>query len=138
MEFITLKTFDNPIDAHILKSKLESEGIISFLFDENIVGINPLFSIAVGGIKLKINRSDYEKANSILDESIKNKLINDAGERIHCPKCKSEDLISDYTSIRGTKGIFTAIISFLLLVLPFYQNTVYKCKSCDFEFKKSG
>jgi hypothetical protein len=138
MEFITLKTFDNPIDAHILKSKLESEGIISFLFDENIVGLNPLYSIAVGGIKLKINRSDYEKAYAILDESIKNKLIDDEGELVHCPKCKSKDILSDYISLRGTKGILAGIVSFLLLVLPFYQNTVYKCKACDFEFKKSG
>lgn len=54
MELITLKTFDNSIEAHLMKSKLKSENIVCFLFDENIVGLNPVYNIAVGGIKLKV------------------------------------------------------------------------------------
>jgi hypothetical protein len=34
---ITIKTFDNPVEAHILKSRLESEGIHCYLFDENML-----------------------------------------------------------------------------------------------------
>ena len=59
---ITLKTFDNSIDAHLLKTKLESEGISCVLFDENIVSLDPLYNMAVGGIKLRIAENDQEKA----------------------------------------------------------------------------
>lgn len=35
---VTLKTFDNLVDAHLLKTKLESEGVTCFLFDEKYCG----------------------------------------------------------------------------------------------------
>ena len=68
VSFITLKTFDNPIDAHLLKTKLESEGIVVYLFDENINSINPLYNIATGGIKLNIAEQDLDRAVEVLRE----------------------------------------------------------------------
>jgi hypothetical protein len=56
MDLVTVKTFDNPIDAHLLRIHLESEGIPCYIFDEEIVAIQPLFANAVGGIKVKIHR----------------------------------------------------------------------------------
>lgn len=65
MSFITIRTFDRAIDAHLLKSKLESEGIECFLFDEHVISINPLYGIATGGIKLCVMAEDAERANRI-------------------------------------------------------------------------
>lgn len=58
MAFVTLKVFQNSIDAHLLKTQLESEGIECFIFDEQMVTMNMLYSNAVGGIKLKIQEED--------------------------------------------------------------------------------
>ena len=69
MELITLKTFDFAHKAHLLKSLLESEGIDSYIFDENIVTANHLYSNTVGGIKLKIRKSDFQKVCEILEET---------------------------------------------------------------------
>ena len=128
-------TFDNSIEAHIMKSKLESENIMCFLFDENIVGLNPLYNVTVGGIKLKINKSDIEKATQIIEETTKSTLKNDQGQVINCPNCKSEDIYSGFKSMKGTKGILSAIVSFIFMVFPIYYKTVYKCKACGNEFK---
>jgi hypothetical protein len=68
MKYVTIKVFDSAIEAHILKSKLESEDIECHIFDENIVSLNPLFNYAVGGIKLKVNELDFEKAITIVKE----------------------------------------------------------------------
>ncbi|MES2617142.1 MAG: DUF2007 domain-containing protein [Bacteroidota bacterium] len=68
MELITLKTFNSIIEAHVLKSKLESEDIHCFLKDETMMGINPLFNISLGGVKLMINKEDSEKALEILKQ----------------------------------------------------------------------
>lgn len=62
MKLITVQTFDNPIDLALLKSKLESEGIKCFVFDEHTVTLQPLLSNGVGGIKLKINEADTDQA----------------------------------------------------------------------------
>ena len=135
MELVTIKTFDNSIEAHIMKSKLESEDIMCFLLDENIVGLNPLYDVAVGGIKLKIKKSDVGQATEIIEESVKSAITNDQGEVVQCPNCKSEDIYSGFKSMKGTKGILSAIVSFLFMVYPIYYKTVYKCKKCRTEFK---
>jgi len=135
LELVTIKIFDNAIEAHLLKSKLESEDIICFLYDENIVGLNPLYNLTVGGIKLKIKKSDVDKASEIIEATDSSVLTNEIGEAIKCPNCQSEDIYNNYKSMNSIKGIFSAIISFLFAVFPLYFKTVYKCKVCDTEFK---
>jgi hypothetical protein len=134
MGLITFKTFDNAIDAHILKIKLESEGIVCFLFDENIVSVNPLYSNLVGGIKLKINEEDIPHAKNIVLELEETPLTTEDNEIIACPKCQSTKIESGYKSMRSIGAVLSAIVSFLLLIFPIYRKTVYKCLECGNEF----
>jgi hypothetical protein len=69
MDLVTVKTFDNPIDAHLLRIHLESEGIPCYIFDEEIVSIQPLFANAVGGIKVKIHREHIDTVRTLLENS---------------------------------------------------------------------
>ena len=135
MELITLKTFDNSIDAHILKARLENEGIDCYLFDENIVSLNPLYNITVGGIKLKINETNLCKAQEIILEIENTPLTNQKEEVIHCPNCHSTNLYLNHRSMKGISGILSAILAFILSIFPIYFKTVYRCKDCNFEFK---
>jgi Putative prokaryotic signal transducing protein len=135
MELITIKTFDGAIEAHILRTRLESEGIQCFIFDENTVTMNPLFNFAVGGIKLKINESDREKALEIIESIEETPITGEDDVPIECPNCQSTDLYSGYRSMKGTWGFLSAIVSFFFMVFPIYYKTLYKCKECDTEFK---
>jgi ribosomal protein S27E len=134
MKLVTIQTFDNSIDAHMMRMRFEDEGINCFIFDENIVNMNLLYNITVGGIKLKINYEDIEKAQLIIEEMNQSKLKNDNDEIIKCPKCQSDQLIYGFKSMKGTKGILSGIISFILIIFPIYYNTVNKCKDCGHEF----
>lgn len=136
MSLITFKTFDNAVDAHLLKIKLESEGITCFLFDEHIVSINPLYSNSVGGIKLKINEEDLAHAKEILLELEETPYTTDEGKAIHCPKCASTHIQSGYKSMKNVGGILATITSFLLFIFPLYSKDVYKCRDCGQEFEK--
>lgn len=135
MEIVTLKVFDNPMEAHLLKTKLESEGIHCFLQDENIVSLNPLYNYAVGGIKLNIRFADLEMANQIIQEIENAPSLDHHDQEIRCPECGSTDLYTNFKSMKGTKGLFSAVISFLMGVFPVYYKNVYKCKNCENEFK---
>ena len=84
MELITIKTFDNSIDAHLLRIELENEGIECYIYDEHTVTVFPLYSNAVGGIKVKILKKDLELAKGILLSAIKTVI---------CPNCASQYLI---------------------------------------------
>jgi len=135
LKLVTVRTFDNPIDAHMLKSKLESEGVSCYLQDEHTIAIDPLVSNALGGIKLKINEEDIDKTKSILNELEGASYRDEENNTIKCPSCESTELIAGYNSMKGFKEILSAITSILLMVFPFYLKRLFKCKKCGNEFE---
>lgn len=75
MDFVVLKIFDNYVDAHIVKGRLEDQGIHCWLKDENLSAIivDPILTTAVsGGIKLMIAQSELAKAIEILNQPQQN------------------------------------------------------------------
>ena len=68
MEFITVVTFLLPNEAHIVKGRLESEGITCFLKDIHTIQANNIYSNALGGIKLQVLEADIEKSVELLLE----------------------------------------------------------------------
>ena len=135
MELLTLKTVDTPIEAHLLKSRLEHEGIVAFIFDENMIALNPLFNLTLGGIKLKVHSSDWKKAQEILKQIDDAVLTDDDNKRIKCPRCQSTDLYYGFKSMKGFFGALSAILSIFSGSYPLYFKSVYKCKNCGAEFK---
>ena len=135
MVFQTLKVFDNSIDAYILKSRLENDGIACFIFDEHVITQDPLLNYAVGGIKLKVYAEDYEKAKAVLKEIHETPYLNEVEQIIECPKCNSTEITSGFRSMKGLRGILSIFVSFFFLIFPIYANPVYKCNMCGAEFK---
>lgn len=101
---ITIATFNEVTEAHILKGRLEAEGILCFLGDEHIVGAHPFYAVAVGGVKLKVTENDVEEAKAILkqiwqgdtlfdydtiDLAPPEKQVNAEQEDTECPRCES-------------------------------------------------
>ncbi len=64
-KIITLITFFDPIKAHIVKSRLESENIQCFISDGNIFPTHSFFSND-GGIKIKVNAKDLLRAQGFI------------------------------------------------------------------------
>ncbi len=63
---VTVSSSTHPAEAHILRMKLESEGIRVFVADEETVAADLMYSNAVGGVKLKVRPEDAIKAYYIL------------------------------------------------------------------------
>ena len=114
----------------IYQGKLESQGIEVFLRDNNIVDSNPLYSNAVGGVKLFVKTEDFDKANEILGE-ISLYSVDDDNQPIKCPQCGAEqaDMV---TSIRSWRTLFNVIFFGFLALL--FEKHKYKCQKCTHEF----
>lgn len=67
-KFITILTTQYPHEAHMIKSKLESEGIMVFLKDELTVQSHNFISNAIGGVKIQIRSKDFLLAQSIFQD----------------------------------------------------------------------
>ena len=119
-------------EALIYKGKLESEGIEVFIRDNNIVDSNPLYSNAVGGIKLFVKSEDFEKAQLVLSD-VSQYSLNENNQLIKCPKCNAEQ-VEMVTSIKDIRSFLAFLFSVLVVYMPFYSKHKYKCQSCKFEF----
>jgi hypothetical protein len=63
---ITIATFDSPTEAHIALGRLQAEGIPCMLADEYMGNYGMPASIAVGGIKLKVEPELAQRALEVL------------------------------------------------------------------------
>jgi len=141
--FVTIATFNEPTEAHILKGRLEAEGIVCFLGDEHIVGAHPFYAVAVGGVKLKVAESDSEEARGILERiqgGTNEYLLDDnielapamqahIGEKV-CPNCGSDRTVEE----KYSKTVFSISYLFLGFPIPFL-NRGFKCENCGFFWK---
>lgn len=137
---VTVATFSDVLEAKIVQSMLESEGISCFMQDENIIGINWMLSAAVGGVKLKVRESDLNEASLLLSENTKMIMVPDfaSDERaqinidaVRCPECGSDNVVREKLSRRA----FFLSWMFLGFPLPFFRNS-YSCLSCLQTWKK--
>ena len=106
--FIPLSYFTNYIDANILLGRMQEEGINCWLKDENTVTINPIWTQAVGGIKLMVAQSQAGRANEILAQ-----IKNDKREQTVCPQCGSQN-VEFVSTPRKAVNWLTALFGFFL------------------------
>ncbi len=104
-ELITIFTSNIPVDCHILKGRLDSEGIPCYIFDENIISVDPFRAVSVWGVKLKVPEVKFKDAKKIMDLLEEGKLLDEKGEyglgeifsnEIH----RQEDILRIKNSIR--------------------------------------
>jgi hypothetical protein len=67
-KFVTIAIFNYPHEITILKHRLEQEEIQFFFENETMMNIVPMYSQALGGIKLKVHPEDEALAKEILTE----------------------------------------------------------------------
>ena len=62
----TAARFRDALEAHLAKGALAAEGIDAVVFDEHVVGVNWLYSDAIGGVKLAVTPGNVAPATLIL------------------------------------------------------------------------
>jgi predicted Zn-ribbon and HTH transcriptional regulator len=129
MDFVILQSFNNYMDAHLLMGRLESEGIECWLQDENTVTINPVWTNAVGGIKLLVKKEDAFHARQILWEIETNRK-----QAIECPKCKGHN-IELVSTPRKASNWFSAVFTFFIGDYALTVDKVNHCFDCGHEFE---
>lgn len=144
---VKIATFSHAIEAHLHRTKLESEGIHSFVTDEYMVTTQWLYSTALGGVKLWVRESDVEKAQQILKSIPKQNPesgVTNNGDEL-CPRCGSPDIHYETFNLRP---LFISWIIIGLFFSPTVQGSIggfplpftkkkWKCKNCGHEWQKT-
>lgn len=118
--YTILATFPYSTEAQITKSKLEAEGLSVMLLDEKTIDSDPLISQAIGGVKLLVWNSDFEKALQIYND-IRPYEVNAQGHPIICKSCDSDHIL---IAPLERKNLF-------YMLFPFFEKTQYICNVCN-------
>ena len=63
---VTVKAFPNAVAAHAARIHLEDAGISAYVADENMIGLTPILSDVLGGVKVQVNSEDLAAAREVL------------------------------------------------------------------------
>lgn len=74
-EFVVVAIFNNQRETIKVRSVLERKNIRYIIQDEAVVSVDPLQSIGLGDIKLKVEEQQEENVKNILKELKKEKFI---------------------------------------------------------------
>ena len=136
-KIIVYRTFYNPIEANIIKTRLEDAEIPCFLTDENVATIQPPYNQAIGGVKLNVFEKDVEQINTLLADDLELDVpemeAEQAEEKVACEKCGSSN-VSYGIATKNKHSWWVAVHSLLLMVYPFKVNKCYHCYRCGHEF----
>jgi Putative prokaryotic signal transducing protein len=132
-ETVTLRQFLDLPEALLAKGMLESEGIQTYLIDENMVRLDWFISNILGGIKLRVRAEDAEAAREILDQPIPETLdVEGVGnfEQPKCPKCQSLDI--SFEELNKPVAYFSAYAG---VPIPAHKRG-WTCHACGNEWEQ--
>lgn len=131
---LVIRRFRDLPEAMLAKGKLESQGLDSFIADDNMVRMDWLWSNLVGGVKLLVDAEDEERALRVLDEAIPAE-IDFEGETEYlqprCPNCKSLDI--NFEEVYKPIAYASLIVNFPLPV----QRKGWVCQNCQHTWQEN-
>ena len=125
MTTAVLTTLPSSLDANLLKSKLESEGIKCFLVNENFTDWFPAyFGLLGAGVQVVVRNEDVPKAREFAQLTT---------GPVTCPSCGSKNVLLKHEKF---KRKLTLLFIGLLLTSLFGNLLIdYNCNDCNVEFR---
>lgn len=133
------------MDAHIIKGRLEAEGIPAYLQDDQYITMDWLLSNALGGVKVCVPSEYEEAALQVLQDTEDNDYqlsqLDDSftpeqaesylpEEPLLCPACHSDNI----SRLGWSRKISLVMLIFTHFPLPFTKRH-YECNDCGKVFK---
>src|SRR5258707_7693553 len=131
---VTVGTFANPTMASLLASRLEAEGIETFIDDVETLSMDPLWATALGGVKVSVRVSEAELGREIAGRPPERPPEDPEEQAVSCPNCKSPSTLRESFSSR------MAFLSILLLGFPwpFRKKGRRRCVACGHAWKDNS
>lgn len=127
---VTVASFEAPLKASLLASRLETEGIQCFIADAELVGMYQLLTSAVGGVKVQVRERDAPRAAFVARELGLETADRPSAGRPPCPQCGST-----LVSRRGL-SLGQAVLAVLSLgVLSLFFAVRWKCEGCSYTWR---
>jgi hypothetical protein len=133
-QIVVLRTYYDPMLAHIIRTRLEESGIPCTV-DDNMMSVYPVYSNAAGGIKLRVFQRDVEKAEAILaeDAELPVEPVTDEDTAVICPYCGSNNVRSKLAVAKDANWL-TRTMDSLFKSIPLGDDPEWHCFNCGRDF----
>jgi DNA-directed RNA polymerase subunit RPC12/RpoP len=128
-KIVTLSSYYDPMEAQIVRGRLEANGVACFVADDNMLAANPFYNQALGGVKLKVFKHDLEKCREILAEDI---ILQADDSLMQCPYCQSNNV--HYSAAPIKRNWVSIILTALISTFPVYLRRTWICMDCGANF----
>jgi hypothetical protein len=123
----TVASFQDPVEAQIVRALLESAGIDAIVADLNLVTLDWPMAQALGGVKLQVPQADVAEAKRLIAAYRAGELAHDDGEPPdRCGLCGSTDL----DSFVPVSQQALALAVFAISAAPISTRTQRVCTMC--------
>jgi hypothetical protein len=130
---VTLTTFDNTIEAHIVKGLLESENIRVFMVGEQFSSAQLFFNAGLTNIYLQVPAEQLTQAQQLLANYKNGEFEQPLTEDFNlaaaaCPQCGSTETIQESSS---DSLIISAVMAFFsgVATKPISRTICKQCKA---------
>ncbi len=118
-DFVTLRTFDNPVAAHMARNRLADAGVRAFLANEGFVSTAWHLSNAAGGIRLQVGAEDAPRAAALLEDRAQTEAAGWSPESAW-GGTGEEDTPTTYRERLADRALQIALIGILFFPLQLY------------------
>jgi hypothetical protein len=137
---VTCAQFIEPVEAQIVRARLESEGIPAFVADELLVTANWPISTALGGVRVQVPPEYLDEAREIVAAYFQGQFAADvdaeAGSEPHkCPACGSESFRRSVPF--GQKALAIGVFAVGGATFP-TRCSSFRCTACGKRWEDEG
>lgn len=123
-ELCTVGSYSTFYEASLVQAELTAFNIPAILLDAHTIGLNWLWSNALGGIKVQVQQADLALADGLLSAELAQDSQMQPSEAVVCPFCRSGET-HFFLDKRG------AFLTWLIFGLPLMAGFPrYSCRTC--------
>jgi hypothetical protein len=124
-----LRYYDTLFEAEVVRSRLESEGVMAIVQNENMGSVIPVMGV-VQSFKpyIVVRHEDFMRATEILGIN-----VSEEEKVCQCPDCKSEDIAFRFFCKDKPMKPLVHFIMLPLLLLSVHSGNIrraYICRKC--------
>ncbi|MBI5835789.1 MAG: DUF2007 domain-containing protein [Candidatus Eisenbacteria bacterium] len=124
-DFVTIAAFASAVEAQNCRAALAHHGIETRLGDEYLVATDWLYSVGVGGVKVRVGAADVDRARQV--------LLSARPAAVTCPECGSPRTRRELPS-RAMLLAMPVMFAFGLPFVPFWMRR-WNCADCGTSWK---
>jgi len=126
---VTIGHYLNPIEAHIIRGRLEAEGMPAYVQHEHHIWAKWTLSLALGFVKVQVNSQDANAALTIIEQIQAGEfaLIDEDESETHCcPRCGTDKTVR--VNLYWKLALCVAVLFSAAVPYSIFQMKCCECK----------